>query len=434
MLYNQHFQKNINMETKDFNSIPNMGIKQSSSYQYGFVREVKLSKKTSLEGYMHIYEYGMHQHLGSTNNIELGDCNDLFSPYFNNKLGFSCMIGMYALLLRYYASHFAKYLFQPQKLKREITDWLVEGDLHTLIINMIYNHPHKGKFEEALRKLEFRIIGNSIRSGIKDVSFWKTDYIMKKLIISNQELNDFLSSISSPAKNDQKDSESQHHVFVPSDENMGANSLFMQVETEGVNERSSRGNNTYYINTGSINNYNNCKVSFTQVNNYNQIVFIKTEYKIPGDIFHAEQPNETHSSIRQCEPQKYDKGEVKDFSSDYPDFKKMNSFTPITDKGPDLNKLYSFLINKKSINELDLDIFEKIVSHACFHPLYRNGVKKNLLYTIRRLKSYYPEDWFSAVIKDLGIKAKRVTQNMPNKDFTNDFPSLDFKPKSVFRP
>lgn len=278
-----------------------MGIKQSSSYQYGFVREVKLSKKPSLEGYMHIYEYGMHQLLGSTNDVELGDCDDLFSPYYN-KLGFNDTLGMYALSLRYNAPRFAKYLLQPQKLKKEIADWLVEGDLHTLIINMIYGYPQRGKFEEALRKLEFRIIGNSIRSGIKDVSFWKADYIRAKLIISDQELNNYLASIPSPVKNDQKDPESQHHVFVPSDENMGANALSKEVETEGIHE-GSRGNNTFInINNGIINNYNNCLSNFTQININNQIVIIKTEHKIPEDNLHAEQPNETHSPNRQSEP------------------------------------------------------------------------------------------------------------------------------------
>ena len=278
-----------------------MGIKQSSSYQYGFVREVKLSNKPSLEGYMHIYEYGMHQLLGSTNDVELGDCDDLFSPYYN-KLGFNDTLGMYALSLRYNAPRFAKYLFQPQKLKREIADWLVEGDLHTLIINMIYDYPQRGKFEEALRKLEFRIIGNSIRSGIKDVSFWKADYIRAKLIISDRELNNYLASIPSPVKNNQKDPESQHHVFVPSDENMGANALSKEVETEGIHE-GSRGNNTFInINNGIINNYNNYLFNFTQININNQIVIIKTEHKIPGDNLHAEQPNETHSPNRQSEP------------------------------------------------------------------------------------------------------------------------------------
>ena len=275
--------------------------KQKSSNQYGFVREIKLSKKLSLEGNMHIYEYGMRHLPVTTNNIKLGDCNDLFTPYYNYKLGFSSLLGMYVLVLRYNASHFIKYLFQPQKLKKEIVCWLVKGDLHTNIINMIYNHPHKDKFEEALRKLEFIIIGNSIRSGIKDDSFWNADYIMKKLIISNQELNDFLISIPSPAKNDQKDPESQNLVLVHSDENMEQNALSQHVETENFNEKS-RGNDTFYTNNETINNYNNFQFNFFQVNNYNQIVFIKTEYKIPEDNFHAEQPNETHSPLRQSEP------------------------------------------------------------------------------------------------------------------------------------
>ena len=104
-------------------------------------------------------------------------------------------------------------------------------------------------------------------------------------------------------------------------------------------------------------------------------------------------------------------------------FEEMISYDPIKDDGPDLKTLYKFLVSNKIIDRIDYDTFEKCVSHACFYPMYKNGKKVYILYTINKLKSFYSENWLSAVTKDLDISKKRLSQNNPKrKDFVNRFP------------
>ena len=155
------------METNYYQQIFMECDKQRTFDHHEFERGIKFSKKISLEGRMHIYEFVMLtlQYLGLSKTIELGACNDLFSPYFE-KYGCSKKIGMFALTLRHNPSLFVKGIFKPKRLKMALVDWVVNGDFHTYIINMIYEYPKKSNFEESLRKLECRIIRNSIISII----------------------------------------------------------------------------------------------------------------------------------------------------------------------------------------------------------------------------------------------------------------------------
>ena len=79
------------------------------------------------------------------------------------------------------------------------------------------------------------------------------------------------------------------------------------------------------------------------------------------------------------------------------------SFKPVSDEGPDLDSLYRFLTNQKVICKMDQKTFEDCVSHAYFTPLYIEGNKVNILYTISQLKCYYEDQWLDAVCEDLGV-------------------------------
>ena len=100
------------------------------------------------------------------------------------------------------------------------------------------------------------------------------------------------------------------------------------------------------------------------------------------------------------------------------------SFKPVSDEGPDLDSLYRFLTNQKVICKMDQKTFEDCVSHAYFTPLYIEGNKVNILYTISQLKCYYEDQWLDAVCEDLGVSRKRITQRPPSKDFRKEFPTL----------
>ena len=100
------------------------------------------------------------------------------------------------------------------------------------------------------------------------------------------------------------------------------------------------------------------------------------------------------------------------------------SFKPVGDKGPDLDSLYRFLTNEKVICAMDQKTFEDCVSHAYFSPLYLEGNKVNILYTISQLKCYYENQWLDAVCEDLGVSRKRITQRPPSEDFRKGFPTL----------
>jgi len=100
------------------------------------------------------------------------------------------------------------------------------------------------------------------------------------------------------------------------------------------------------------------------------------------------------------------------------------SFKPVSDEGPDLDSLYRFLTNQKVICKMDQKTFEDCVSHAYFTPLYIEGNKVNILYTISQLKCYYEDQWLDAVCEDLGVSRKRITQRPPSEDFRKGFPTL----------
>ena len=109
------------------------------------------------------------------------------------------------------------------------------------------------------------------------------------------------------------------------------------------------------------------------------------------------------------------------------DFSTMPSYESIKDDGPDLQRLYSFLRGRKVVTNADEDLFKKYVTHAFFSPLYLEGSRLNILYVIRRLKTFYTKDWLTAVCDNLNIDPERITKRQPSKDFINEFPSLTFK-------
>ena len=105
----------------------------------------------------------------------------------------------------------------------------------------------------------------------------------------------------------------------------------------------------------------------------------------------------------------------------------MISYNPINNEGPDLNKLYDFLVRYMVIDKMDYETFEKCISHAYFFPMYKDGVKVNILYTIRKLMDFYPESWLRAVCENINVTRKRITQKMPCEEIFINFPSLNFK-------
>ena len=435
------------METNYYQQIFMECDKQRTFDHHVFERGIKFSKKISLEGRMHIYEFVMLtlQYLGLSKTIELGACNDLFSPYFE-KYGCSKKIGMFALTLRHNPSLFIKGIFKPKRLKMALVDWVVNGDFHTYIINMIYEYPKKSNFEESLRKLECRIIRNSIIAGIKDESFWKSCYIMPKLIISEEDLNDLLISVTTSSNNDQKDSENQVRVLIPSEENMDTTSYYQQFDSEKADEEC-KNDNTSSLNTNSTfnnfisNNYDfNYYIFFNNVTYNNLVKKVKYYYyqydrknvsgskdqKTSKDSINTEVSEQTSTYSQQQELGMVNE-RFEDTSILNIRFEEMNSYDPIKDDGPDLKTLYKFLVSNKIIDRIDYDTFEKCVSHAYFHPMYKNGAKVYILYTIRRLGDFYSKNWYLDVCKSINVIKNRVTKKNPNKDFINNFPSLIFK-------
>ena len=109
------------------------------------------------------------------------------------------------------------------------------------------------------------------------------------------------------------------------------------------------------------------------------------------------------------------------------DFSTMPSYQSIKDDGPDLQRLYSFLREKRVVANADENRFIQYVTHAYFSQLYLKGNRLNILYVIRRLKDYYTKDWLDAVCDNLNIDADRVTKRLPSDKFTSGFPSLTIK-------
>lgn len=109
------------------------------------------------------------------------------------------------------------------------------------------------------------------------------------------------------------------------------------------------------------------------------------------------------------------------------DFSTMPSYQPKSTNGPDLQRLYSYLRDRKVVTNADENKFIQYVTHAYFSPLYLEGNRLNILYVIRRLKDYYTKDWLNAVCDNLNIDADRVTKRLPSEKFTSEFPSLAIK-------
>ena len=95
--------------------------------------------------------------------------------------------------------------------------------------------------------------------------------------------------------------------------------------------------------------------------------------------------------------------------------------------GPDLQRLYSYLRDRKVLTNADENLFIQDVTHAYFSPLYQDGNKVNIRYSIAQLKAYYDKEWLEAVCKNINVTEKYITQRLPSEDFRKNFPSLIFK-------
>jgi hypothetical protein len=109
------------------------------------------------------------------------------------------------------------------------------------------------------------------------------------------------------------------------------------------------------------------------------------------------------------------------------EFSTMPSYQSIDNEGPDLHELYVFLRKRKVVTDIDENYFIQCVTHAYFSPIYLEGNRKNVLYVIRILKTYYEKDWLIAVCKDLDITSDRITKRMPTQEFVEAFPLKPLK-------
>ena len=151
------------------------------------------NRKATLGSYMHIYDYAMSELPNLPEQVELGACEDLFMIY-HDKSSFNGMAGMLNLLCYYDKFFYAKCLLQKEKLKIALLTWLVIGDLHTCIINKTARHPNKDDYEEGLRKLQYRLVRNSLITELKNATFWSSQRIFDKLLLSKEELKECLDS------------------------------------------------------------------------------------------------------------------------------------------------------------------------------------------------------------------------------------------------
>ena len=109
------------------------------------------------------------------------------------------------------------------------------------------------------------------------------------------------------------------------------------------------------------------------------------------------------------------------------DFSTMPSYQSKSTHGPDLQRLYSYLRDRKVLTNADENLFIQYVTHAYFSPLYQDGKKVNIRYSIAQLKAYYDKEWLEAVCKNINVTEKYITQRLPSEDFRKNFPSLIFK-------
>lgn len=122
-------------------------------------------------------------------------------------------------------------------------------------------------------------------------------------------------------------------------------------------------------------------------------------------------------------PQSENGGELAD-ENDFINFQKMQSYNLAEGKDIPYAKLYTFLINSKTIKSIDKETFINCITHAYFKPLYETGIHINILHVIRTLESYFGKEWRVAVCESIGIETKRVTQDAPKTDFPDKFDAV----------
>ena len=154
--------------------------KEEHTNFYNVCLHAMKNRKATLGAFMHIYDYAMSELPNLPEQVELGACEDLFMIY-HEKSSFNGMSGMLNLL-------------QKEKLKMALLTWLVIGDLHTCIINKTARHPNKDDYEEGLRKLQYRLIRNSLITELKNANYWSSQRIFDKLLLSKEELKQCLES------------------------------------------------------------------------------------------------------------------------------------------------------------------------------------------------------------------------------------------------
>ena len=109
------------------------------------------------------------------------------------------------------------------------------------------------------------------------------------------------------------------------------------------------------------------------------------------------------------------------------DFSTMPSYQSKSTDGPDLHRLYSYLRDRNVVINADENLFIQYVTHAYFSPLYQDGKKVNIRYTIAQLKVFYDNGWLKAVCENINVTEKYITQRPPSEDFRKNFPSLIIK-------
>ena len=167
-------------------------LHEHEDFYKGYVRAMKDDWPT-LQGYMHVYEYGLKQIPELPDEVEFGQCDDLFTTYYD-KSAFTGFMGVWSMVYQQDKLFALRSLFGKGDLKLAIASWLMLGNLHTCIISRIQAHPKRNLYADELHKLEKRIIRNSLITGIKDADYWHSAVAQSMLIVPNEELDEMLSS------------------------------------------------------------------------------------------------------------------------------------------------------------------------------------------------------------------------------------------------
>lgn len=151
--------------------------------------------RATLSAYMHIYDYVMSLISDLPTSVEFGSYGTLFKNY-HYKLGFN---GLFGMLLQVFDNDKMLYfqtLTNCKKLDLAILYWFLFDDYHFCLICKIKDaSDDKRYYFEHLEKLERQIISNSIILGIKNDQYWYKQNIFSKLILSQEDLRELLSSI-----------------------------------------------------------------------------------------------------------------------------------------------------------------------------------------------------------------------------------------------